>query len=373
MSKSAATVCLFVVATLLPAVRGAAQTTYPATVPSSAYAGLPIGGGDFTAPVEQLGIVPVTYPTTNTLSAAPTADVRLASATGGPTWISPEPTGPNYVDPSLYPPFDPADEAIYLPGQGSGPWHWQLLPDGLIYRSYMAGPREPRISTLFEEELSSDTTYWDGIVGGRMPVLRFGNDNPLQPEGWELDIEGAAIVRLNLDATRDVDASDFRFGFPITYGVGQWQYKFGYYHLSSHLGDEFIARTPGAMRINYVRDAIIAGVSYNPTPWVRLYGETAYAFFTAGGAEPWEFQFGTELAQPGRTGPGGTPFLAVNAHLREEINFSGDFTVQAGWLWRGDTGHMLRTGVHLMTGKSTQYQFHRDSEQQLGVGLWYDY
>jgi hypothetical protein len=26
-----------------------------------------------------------------------------------------------------------------------------------------------------------------------------------------------------------------------------------------------------------------------------------------------------------------------------------------------------------MTGKSTQYQFHRDSEQQLGVGLWYDY
>lgn len=372
MSLSARSAILSLTAALLLGGRAAGQNPYVFSPESQS--GLPA----VTPPPLNGSANLVPYPPTGPYPMTPASEssevVQLAQATStGPSWISPEPVGPGYVDAELYPACDSTDELVYIPGSTSDFWHWQLLPDGLIYRSYMAGPREPRISTLFEQELGSDTTYWDGVVGGRMPVLRYGNDNPVRPEGWELDIEGAALVRLNLDATRDVDASDFRFGFPVTYGVGQWQYKFGYYHLSSHLGDEFITRTPGAMRINYVRDAIFVGASYNPIPSVRLYGETAYAFFAAGGAKPWEFQFGLEWAEARPTGTEGTPFLAVNSHLREELNYSGDFTVQAGWLWRGGTGHMLRTGVHYMTGKSTQYQFFRDSEQQIGVGVWYDY
>ena len=33
-------------------------------------------------------------------------------------------------------------------------------------------------------------------------------------------------------------------------------------------------------------------------------------------------------------GAQGAPFLAVNAHLREEVNFGGGLTVQTGWAWR---------------------------------------
>lgn len=253
---------------------------------------------------------------------------------------------------------------------------WQLLPDGLIYRSYLAGPRESRLGTQFINTtniVGDDQALWDGTVGGRRGLVRFGTGDPLYPQGWQLDIEGAAIVRLNLDEERDVDASDFRFGVPLTYGAGPVQYKMGYYHLSSHLGDEFINRTGSTDRINYVRDALIFGVSYNPAPAWRLYGETAYAFFTAGGAEPWEFQFGLEYAEPGPTGFCGTPFFATNAHLREEINFSGDWTTQLGWLWRGASGSVMRTGLHYMNGKSTQYQFFRSHEEQIGFGIWYDF
>ncbi|MEN0111298.1 MAG: DUF1207 domain-containing protein, partial [Planctomycetota bacterium] len=143
--------------------------------------------------------------------------------------------------------------------------------------------------------------------------------------------------------------------------------------LSSHLGDEFIARTGTNSRINYVRDALLAGVSYQLNPYWRVYGETAFAFFTAGGAQPWEFQFGAEYSRPGPTGFAGTPFFATNAHLREELDFGGDWTLQAGWLWRGDTGTALRLGLHYMNGKSTQYQFFTANEEQVGVGLWYDF
>ena len=258
----------------------------------------------------------------------------------------------------------------------SSAWRWELLPDGLIYRSYLAGPRESRMALhAFHNESSSlrSEWLWDATLGGRRGIMRFGNGDPSNPEGWQLDIEGAAVVRLNIDENRDVDASDFRFGVPLTYGVGPIQYKMGYYHVSSHLGDEFIARTGMNTRINYVRDALVFGVSYEVNPCFRIYGETAYAFFTAGGAEPWEFQFGAEYSRPGPTGFYGTPFFATNAHLREELNFGGDWTVQAGWLWRGPTENTFRLGLHYMNGKSTQYQFFTTNERQLGVGIWYDF
>ncbi|TWT95322.1 hypothetical protein Pla108_34680 [Botrimarina colliarenosi] len=259
----------------------------------------------------------------------------------------------------------------------TGGWGWELMPDGLIYRSYQAGPRESRLGLHTIQNSYPGTKSeiaWDATLGGRKGVVRFGNCDPTNPVGWQLDLEGATIVRLNLDENRDVDSSDFRFGVPLTYTAGDGvAYKLGYYHLSSHLGDELIARTGVNNRVNYVRDAIIAGVSYQIVPSVRIYGETAYAFFTAGGAEPWEFQFGAEYSQPGPTGFAGTPFIATNAHLREELEFGGDWTLQTGWLWRGNTGSTLRLGLHYMNGKSTQYQFFDRNEEQFGLGLWCDF
>lgn len=278
--------------------------------------------------------------------------------------------------------FDPAvssaqdaDSDLNLAGDGSSSdaWRWQLLPEGLIYRSYLAGPREPRFQLIYFEETSSNQTLWDATLGGRQGILRFGTDDPLRPQGWELDIEGAGFVRLNIDHHHDVDASDYRFGIPLTYGHGRWQFKIGYYHVSSHLGDELMVRTPGARRKNYVRDSLVIGLSVNPRPAWRLYGETAYAFKPTGGAEHLEFQTGVEYAQPGLTGCRGTPFFATNGHLRQENHFGGDYTLQLGWLWRGPTGSTLRTGFQYLTGKSNQYQFFDKSEEQYGGGLWYDF
>ncbi len=270
-----------------------------------------------------------------------------------------------------------ADDAPCYPPAGGGPscgnWRTEIMPDGLIYRSYQAGPRESRMQLNMFQETSSNQTLWDVTLGGRRGIWRYGNGNPQKPEGWQLDIEGAALVRLNRDQNSDVDASDFRFGVPLTYGWGRWQYKMAYYHLSSHLGDELIERTPGVIRKNYVRDAILFGASFNPSPAWRLYGETGYAFFADGGAEPWEFQFGVEYSQPGPTGSRGTPFFATNAHLREESNFGGDYTAQVGWLWRGETGSLFRTGFQFLAGKSNSYQFFNESEQQFGGAIWYDY
>jgi hypothetical protein len=244
----------------------------------------------------------------------------------------------------------------------------------LIYHSYWAGMHEPRLGlTLFGERDGNE--FWDATMGGRVGIWRYGTSSAFFPQGWQLDVEAAAIARLDLDNIRDMESVDYRGGVPLTYGVDNWQFKFGYYHLSSHLADEFAINNPGSLadRINYVRDSLVAGASYYPHPAWRLYAEVGYAFFTAGGAEPWEFQFGSEWSQPGPTGLHGAPFVALNAHLREEVDFGGDITAQAGWLWRGQSGQVMRLGPYYFNGKSSQYQFFNDSEEQIGFGLWYDY
>jgi hypothetical protein len=293
------------------------------------------------------------------------------------TWIAPPGDRSQWVDANGYATdsgWDGLPISEVYP-QSSDVWHWQVLPNGLIYRSYQAGVHEPRLAIVAFSE-ADGRALWDGTLGGRVGVLRYGTSGSIYPQGWQVDVEAAAMVRLTLDEIRDFETADYRVGVPVTYGVDNWQFKFGVYHLSSHLGDEFIlAHGPGSLadRINYVRDAMVVGASHFPHPAWRLYSEAAYAVNVDGGAEPWEFQFGTEVSQPGPTGPHGTPFWAINAHLREEHEFGGDVSTQLGWLWRGDSGQVVRLGVHYFNGKSSQYQTFDDSEEQIGAGMWYDF
>jgi hypothetical protein len=251
-------------------------------------------------------------------------------------------------------------------------WTWQWVPTGLIYHSYMAGPLEPRAgATVFSD--GKDGAFADATLGGRVGFVKFGNCDPIHSAGWELDFYGAAVARLDLKNKEDLDSCDYVFGLPLTYGNEQWQFKFGYAHLSSHLGDEFMVGNPGVDRVNYVRDSLVWGTSYYPIPAWRVYGEAGWCFHPDGGAGPWDTQFGTELSRPGPTGNHVTPFVAFNGRVRKDEEVVGDMNFQAGWLRRGILGQTLRYGFDYYNGKSSQAQFFRNSEQQIGMGLWYDF
>ena len=253
-------------------------------------------------------------------------------------------------------------------------WRFRALPGDVIWHSYWAGAKEPRISGTAFEELNDNISLLGVSLGGRTSLFRYGGVNNGRPEGWELQLEGASMLRLNLDENWDLEAVDFRFGLPVIYGRDRSQWKFSYYHLSSHLGDERIIRLMSTMeRINYSRDTLVLAYSFFPQPAWRWYAEAGWAFYADEGSDPWEFQFGVDYALPGPTGARGTPFFAVNGHLRQEVDFGGNLVAHAGWLWRGQSGRIMRTGLHYYNGKSNQFEFYDRFEQQVGVGLWYDY
>jgi hypothetical protein len=251
------------------------------------------------------------------------------------------------------------------------PWTVQFFPNGLVYRSYLAGVKEPRFGVqIFHEK--DDGWLWDVTLGGRVGLLRYGTSNGAKPEGFQIDMEGAAFPRLDPESQMDLNAADFRFGIPFTYGVDKWQAKFAYYHLSSHLGDEYVFRNHLTTRYNYARDAIVLGLSYFVLPSVRLYAEADWAFYQDV-ARPWAFQFGAEYSPQGATGMRGTPFVALNGHLRQELDYSGNVVAQAGWQWRSTAGHLMRIGLHYYNGLNPQFALFDDFEEQIGAGLWYDY
>ena len=251
-------------------------------------------------------------------------------------------------------------------------WHLQFLPNGLLYPAYLAGGREPRFASQWVHQRDQGV-LWDAALGGRVGMLRFGSADDVWPEGFQLDIEGAVFPRMSLERDRDLVSADFRFGVPLTLRLGKWEAKFAYDHLSSHLGDEYMETFPDAERVNYVRDGMIFGLAMWPCPDWRFYTEAAWAFHFDGGSEALEFQFGVDYSSVERSGFFGDPFFAANGRLREDLDFGGAITIQAGRQWRGQSGHLLRVGAHYFNGKSEQYQFANEHEEQIGVGMWYDF
>jgi hypothetical protein len=301
-----------------------------------------------------------------------------------------EPMGPGPLGPQPQPMFAPAlppqggpvpaiaPGAAIVPPPTQGPatmpwtvpWTWQVLPDGLMFKNYLASNEEGRLGTQLYHSQDLGWT-WDASVGAHVGIIRYGTQDPAWPEGWQLDADGVVLARL--DSSRSMVSNDFRIGFPITRREGPWEFKFGYYHLSSHLGDLYLESHPGLQRINYKREQLVLGVAYRPIQDLRFYSEAAWAFVEDGGARPWEFQFGIDYSPAQPNWFYGAPFAAINTKLTQDTNYSGNFTVEAGWQWRGQNSRTLRTGLQYFNGMSFQRQFYDRFESFVGAGSWYDF
>ena len=250
----------------------------------------------------------------------------------------------------------------------------RLLPSSTLFKEFVAGVKPTRMSgelLAVDGGLTGDAAI-DGSLGARVGIVRFGEAGP-DADGWQLDVAAAAFPRLNLSSNWDVDATDFRFGVPLSYRRGNTAFSVGYDHISTHVGDEFLTKHRDFERPNYSRDQLLVGVRRRVTGDLGVYGEAGCAFLRDGGAEPWVFQFGAEFFRD--LGPGvGGPVAAANAQLREECDFGGRFKAVAGWQWRNPTtGRLFRLAGVLDTGKSRYYEFGEEDATAVGVGMFYDF
>jgi hypothetical protein len=270
------------------------------------------------------------------------------------------------------PAFPRTDEEIFIDEAANGEHVWQVLPAGLMYKAYLAGEKESRMSSVWTSIKGRDGLLWENTLGGHVGLLRYGNQSAINPEGWQLDLEGAAMPRVDMGHSDDLEACDFRAGFLSTWRYGVNAYKAGYYHLSSHAGDEYLIRIPTYTRLNYVRDSFIVGWTRFLTPDAQAYAEVAYAWNAECGAQPLEFQYGLQYT-PMVFGFRGAPFAAINGHTRQDFGWITSLTAQAGWQWRGYTNHLWRFGVQYYKGPALQWEFAGQSQSSVGAGMWFDF
>lgn len=256
-------------------------------------------------------------------------------------------------------------------------WSWQVLPSGTVYRNYLAGPNESRMSVLWNHD---DHRGWlaDVTLGGRLPLLRYGPQNYSSiAEGFQVDLDGAAQLRADMDNNLGIEANNFKFGIPLSFGNEMLQIKTGYYHVSSNMTDRSVSinGTPITKKnLDYSRDSWILGISCQIPQSLRIYAEADYAF-SGERMKPWHFQFGAEYSPLlVSSGLRGNLFAAINVRLLEERDFDGNLNVQLGWQWRGQSNRIFRVGVQYFGGISEQYEFVQfGREHKIGLGLWYDY
>lgn len=251
-------------------------------------------------------------------------------------------------------------------------YEWQVMPAGLMYKAYLAGEKESRMSSVFFGSKGRDGTVWENTLGGHVGLLRYGTTDAINPEGWQFDLEGAAMPRVDMGHEDDLEACDFRAGFLSTWRHGQNAYKAGYYHLSSHAGDEYMIRNPTYVRLNYVRDSFIVGWTRFLTPNMQAYGEIGYAFNYEDGAKPLELQYGLQYT-PMVFGLRGAPFAAINGHTRQDFGYVTSVNITAGWQWRGTTNHLWRFGFQHYQGPALQWEFAGQKDNLTGAGMWMDY
>lgn len=264
------------------------------------------------------------------------------------------------------------DGDVFFDEESTGEYVWQIMPQGLMYKAYLAGEKESRMSSVFTSIKGRDGILWENTLGGHVGLLRYGNRSAINPEGWQLDLEGAALPRVDMGHNDDLEAVDFRAGFLSTWRYGPNAYKAGYYHLSSHAGDEYLLRVPTFDRLNYVRDSFIVGWTRFLTPHSQAYAEVAYAWNAECGAKPLEFQYGLQYS-PMVFGFRGAPFAAINGHTRQDFGWITSLTAQAGWQWRGYTNHLWRFGVQYYKGPALQWEFAGQYQNSVGAGMWFDY
>lgn len=253
-----------------------------------------------------------------------------------------------------------------------------LGPPSEFYPQYIADPRRAQFALVLtnysNSEVPGTTNARSSIrFGGRLGLVRFhpvGNTEV----GWQIDLEAGFFSQFSLVGGFDNYAWDGVHGLLASYKpMPQLGFRFGVLHDSAHLGDEYMEET-GRERINYTREEIVAGVSWQPNQQWRLYSEIASEYETRGVARGERFQVGTEYFSPTRMWHGRLiPYTAADFNFFSERNWASAVTAQIGFIMHTRQGSSrYRVAFEFLHGRSPMGEFSFFDETYVGLGLYYD-
>lgn len=225
----------------------------------------------------------------------------------------------------------------------SGVWFPQST---VLFQPLVADPRQVMYSVAYRagDEIVGKKAICIAL-GDNFPVYRWNNVFPWCGD-LQVGIEAGIWAPFNFDDVPRVGGTccelfntDYLLGFPFDYAVDRWAFRLRLYHISSHLGDEFLVNHPDflALRVNPSFEALEFFSSCQVTRYLRLYAGPGVILHSDRSfpMDTFYVEYGAELrAFPTRfcfQQLYGTFFLAVDVQNWQVRNWGFDWTVKGGY------------------------------------------
>jgi hypothetical protein len=252
-----------------------------------------------------------------------------------------------------------------------------------LFPALKADPRQVHCSLghRWHDQAYSSSSVAAVSLGGRVPIWKT-SDYKWFDEGIEVGIEGGAWAVFNLSAYEfDLLNTDWYGGIPVYAKMGNWQFRARLYHLSSHLGDEYIIHQKLTSRLNPSFEAIDLTSYYNFNESFKAYGTLGHVlhyhssfpmrslYFELGGEVYWKpILFNSISLQA-------TPYAATHLRFWEMHDFepSSNFVLGLSWSDSRRVQHKLNTFIQYFTGHSLEGQFGKERADYMSCTISYDY
>ncbi|MEM7176008.1 MAG: DUF1207 domain-containing protein [Chlamydiota bacterium] len=153
----------------------------------------------------------------------------------------------------------------------------------VLYPPMIANPRATIYSAAYR--------IGDNVMGTKSIGVSFGDNFPIfrwRNVFWgtgdlQIDIQAGvwSVFKMGIhynDEISELINTDYLVGIPLSYAFDKWAFRLRVYHVSSHLGDEFLVHNPGIVRVNPSMEAIDFFVSYQVNSSIRLYIGPGWVF-----------------------------------------------------------------------------------------------
>lgn len=216
-----------------------------------------------------------------------------------------------------------------------------------------------------------------------LPIYRWCRVWPFGGQ-MQIDIEGAvwATFAPLLESAPLMNA-DYYMGIPLTYATDYWSFRLRGYHISSHLGDEFLINNPGFDRRNPSAEYIDFFASWQFSRHIRYYAGIGYIvhqdesfyvnpFYMEGGFEVRALEWGFYSCANRMYG---TPFLAIHGRYNPDFKNHADLTYALGYEIGKlcGLGRKVRFWLEYHDGYSVEGQFSRRATRYLSINGCYGF
>lgn len=271
-----------------------------------------------------------------------------------------------------------------------------------VERPQMSGIWFPQMTELFQPIIGSPRVVsytvgyrsGDEVIGNKCVDISLGDDFPIYR--WldviwhgdlQVGIEACIWSVFNMDPHPDIAGgtelvnTDFYGGIPITYARNKWSFRLRGYHMSSHLGDEFLVNHPGFHRVNPSIEAIDFFTSYQAKEAIRLYVGPG-VIVHSDPSFPWKplyIEYGTEVRFLGtkfiKQRLYGTLYLTLHFRNMQELDWNFDGTYRGGYEFSKlqGIGRKFRFYIEYHHGYSYEGQFSKMRDHYMEYNISYGF